>query len=77
MGFDYIDLNRGRHKVNVDWRWDTRDRGDHLNLSGTTKVSRKLRALLSRHYRLPDHRGDPTYATWEEDLDRYRAAVGA
>ena len=77
MGVDYIDLNRGRHKVNVDWRWDTRDRGDHLNLSGATKVSRELGALLSRRYKLPDHHNDPTYATWEEDLDRYRAAVGA
>ncbi len=77
MRVDYIDLNRGRHKVDIDWRWDTRDRGDHLNLSGATKVSRELSALLSRRYGLPDHRGDPTYATWEEDLDRYRAAVGA
>lgn len=76
MHVGYIDLNRGGHKVDIDWRTDTRDRGDHLNLSGATKVSRELALLLSRRYRLPDHRDDPTYATWEEDLDLYRTTVG-
>ena len=74
-GVDYIDLNFEPTKVDIDWQADTRDRGDHLNFHGATKASDALGRYLSETYDLPDHRGDPAYASWDECLREYIEAA--
>lgn len=69
---DYIDLNAEPTKVDIDWQVDTYDKGDHLNLSGASKTSTYLGALLKERYSLPDHRNDHAYASWDEAFGRYR-----
>lgn len=71
MGVDYIDLNTGASKVDIDWATETRDGGDHLNLAGAQKVSSYIGAYLSKTYNLPDHRGDSAYSSWNDSLERY------
>ena len=39
----------------------------HLNYRGTGKLSRYLAEWLASNYDLADHRGDETYASWEEN----------
>ena len=66
LGLIYLDLNRMPEEVPIDWNTDTWDGGDHLNLYGSNKVS----AFCGRYFAergLPDHRGDPAWAHWEED----------
>lgn len=70
---DYIDLNTGADKVDIDWQIDTRDKGDHMNLFGATKVSDKLAARFALDYGLEDHRGDADYGAWDEALELYNA----
>lgn len=71
-GVDFLDLSLLTDEVGIDWETDSRDKGDHLNFYGAQKVSAYISAYLSEHYQLPDHREDPSYASWDEALAIYR-----
>lgn len=64
----YIDYNEGGILYNIDFDWstDTRDGGDHVNLSGSKKVTKNFGRRLVRMYSLPDHRDSEAYETWEK-----------
>lgn len=70
-GIPYLDYNLEPEVTGLDWATDTPDAGDHLNVSGAWKVSRALGAYLNEHYELADHRGQPGYEDWDEDLTKY------
>lgn len=63
----YIDYNETDdfEKISFDWNTDTRDFGDHVNLSGSKKINTDLGSILQKTYALKDHRGDPEYAKWD------------
>ena len=65
-GVDYVDMNEGDTKVDIDWETETADGGDHVNNLGAWKVSEFVAGYLSEHYELPDRRGDEAYASWDE-----------
>ncbi len=69
---DYLDMNLLLDDMNIDWQTDSLDQGDHLNLSGTRKVTAYLGEYLSEHYQLSDHRGEPKYSSWNTDLEMYK-----
>lgn len=54
----------------VDYRTDMFD-SSHLNASGAKKVTDFLGKYLTEHYDLQDHRNNPLYADWHEDLAAY------
>ena len=66
LGVDYVDLNKGDAKVDIDWSADSRDAGDHLNYVGASKVSKVVGKLLDERYDLPDHRTESEYNSWNE-----------
>lgn len=68
-GVDYYDFNMDPYKVDIDWKKDTRDGGDHLNMAGSKKLSLYAGKLLDDIYDLPDHRDDPAYAVWNTYTD--------
>lgn len=70
-GLSFIDLNLQPNQVPIDWTSETRDGGDHLNLSGASKVSAYLGEYLTEHYELPDHRGEDAYHSWDEAYEQY------
>jgi hypothetical protein len=74
-GVTYIDLNEGEHKVDIDWDADTSDSGDHMNVSGSRKVSDYVGAYLAENYDLPDHREDEAYANWHDQLAWFHKQV--
>lgn len=43
----------------------------HVNISGSLKVSKILGAYLVEHYDLPDHRGDQAYDSWDVCLSHW------
>ncbi len=74
-GLTYLDLNLMQDKVPIDWKTDTRDKGDHLNYRGAVKVSTYLGAYLKQAFDLPDHRADDAFAAWGNALTRYHNTV--
>ena len=71
----FVDLNDYVEEMGLDWTHDTRDRGDHLNYNGAVKVSKWLGKYLSENYGLESRKGDPRYAHWEDDFERYSKLV--
>lgn len=67
----YLDLNLKLKEVGIDWKTDTLDKGDHLNLSGAERVSTYLGEYLQANYSLKDHRGQKQYDSWETESEQY------
>ena len=74
-GVTYVDLNQPIDEIGIDWEWDTNDGGDHMNLTGAVKVTTYLGNYLKENTDLVDHRGDPAYSDWEEELVEYDKLV--
>lgn len=68
----YYDYNEADMlaRIEFDWRTDTRDGGDHVNLKGSKKVTSDLGKVLVNTYALPDHRNDPDYAEWKQKYSK-------
>lgn len=75
LGLEYIDLNTRPQEVPIDWSTDTYDRGDHLNYSGSQKVSQFLAKYLEGTQMFSDRRGDSQYTSWNTLLQDYEAEV--
>lgn len=71
----YIDLNMKGKELKMDWKSDSYDKGDHLNLNGARKVTSWLGKYLKEQYALVDHRGQLGYGDWDEELVKYRESV--
>lgn len=62
-GIPYLDLNL-KKELGIDWKVDSMDKGDHLNLSGAHKVTEYLGNYLKESYKLADHRTEQAYQEW-------------
>lgn len=62
---DYLDMNL-ISDLNINWREDTKDRGDHLNYKGAKKVTAFLGKYIKELNLLEDHRNDERYDNWKE-----------
>lgn len=71
---EYVDLNLVP-EIGIDWSKDTRDKGDHLNYYGATKVTNYLADYLNELGYLEDHRKDSYYKEWNEDLVKYKNSL--
>lgn len=69
----YLDGNL--EVTNLVWQSDTLDKGEHLNLLGAEKVTAWLGTCFASTGLLEDKRGDPAYASWEEDLAEFERRV--
>lgn len=68
---DYLNLNLKLQEIGINWKEDSLDKGDHLNLSGAEKVTLYLGQYLDKNYSLPDHRGEEMYASWDKEAKNY------
>ena len=75
-GLDYLDGNIDFEKIGIDAATDYFDKdGDHLNLFGTRKMTRYLGDYLRDNCDLTDHREDPAYQSWADQLAAYEKEV--
>ena len=66
----FIDLNARLDKIGIDVNTDFAN-NQHLNRSGSEKVTKYLGKIISSQLKLKDRRGDPAYQTWEEDAELF------
>lgn|SRR5574344_234050 len=72
----YLDFNDYLGELGINYTNDTYDAGNHLNISGATKLSNYLGEYLQKNYDgLVDHRSDPAYSSWNNDLQKYIATT--
>lgn len=76
QGLIYIDLNLMLQELGIDWSQDTLDMGDHVNFSGSLKVTAYMGQYLSEHTSLEDHRGKDGFEVWNIDLESYLTSTG-
>ena len=74
-GLHYIDLNLKAKELGIDWKKDSYDRGDHLNLFGAQKVTAYLGKYIDEKYDMTDHRGDSVYQDWDRLAEKYLAEL--
>jgi len=75
LGVEYLDMNLMKEEVNIDWKVDTRDEGDHLNYTGSLKATKFLAKYLKENKDLPDHRQDKKYKSWNKDYKKYMKEI--
>ncbi len=66
-GLRMIDFNRIRKGVGLNYDTDFFDTA-HVNAEGAKKIAKYLELFMESEYDLADHRGDPEYWQWDEDL---------
>lgn len=67
----YVDLNLRYRDIGIDWRKDSYDKGDHLNIDGARKVTNFMAKYLTENYQLPDRREDSRWKEWNELAESY------
>lgn len=72
-GLTYIDYNKIPGAYGLNWATDTTDKGDHMNVVGTEKVSNYLGQYMKDHYDFVDKRQDEKYVSWRENSENFRA----
>lgn len=71
-GVKYLDFNTFSKEYGLNWKQDTTDRGSHLNVKGSEKVSNYLGQWLKDNYGFEDKRNNPQFADWEENAKRFQ-----
>lgn len=71
LGILYLDLNLMPEEVPIDWKVDTRDQGDHMNITGARKVSDFIGQWLAETGLFEDKRGQEAYSQWDRFLQEY------
>lgn len=71
-GITGINYNLPENSVGLDYRTDCAD-WQHLNVSGSVKLSRAVGEDLKELFDLPDHRGDPAFASYDEAAKQWFA----
>ena len=75
LGVEYIDMNLMGRKIPIDWSRDTKDKGDHLNYSGATKVSLFLSKYLQKTGLFKDKRNEKAYAQWHDAVKQFDESI--
>ena len=71
----FIDMNLNYKEFGFDWKSDTADSGDHLNIYGAEKVSKYLGKIIKEEYKIPDRKNDTNYSSWNESSVKYHEIV--
>ena len=58
----FVDFNRKADEIGIDWTTDTKDGGEHLNVSGSAKFTHYLGEYLAQNNQLQDHRSEDAYS---------------
>ena len=71
----FLDYNLITDELNLDWNTDTIDAGDHMNFAGSTKLTNYFEKYIKQYNILESHKGDSNYASWDEDLIKFKEEI--
>lgn len=71
LDIEYIDMNLLQKEIQIDWKKDTYDRGDHLNYNGAQKVTAYFGKYLFETGLFTDKRSDGSYESWNDAVDNF------
>lgn len=77
IGVPYLDFNMMTEEVPIDWKTDSADKGDHLNIAGAHKVSDYMAKYLKSNFELPNHKEDEEYQEWNDLEEQYNHKAGS
>ncbi len=69
-GFKYLNANDYYDEMGIDYSEDFYN-GAHVNLFGAKKYTKFLEDYICEQYDMPDHRGDDSFNSWNDDADRF------
>ncbi len=72
LGIPFVDLNAIEGKYAVDWKYDTRDGGKHLNCYGAKKVTKYLGKYITENYTFENKKDNPEYENWNKEYKKYK-----
>ena len=76
LGIEYLDMNLMRRQIPINWKLETKDKGDHLNYSGATKVSVFLASYLEKTELFKDKRNDKNFSQWHDAVRQFNEDIG-
>lgn len=71
----FLDCNEVEDVIGVNWEKDTYDGGIHLNIEGAEKLTQFIGDFLVQNYRLPNHKYEEKYQSWNEELKTYEEYI--
>ena len=71
----YLDLNLNVDELGIDWNFDSRDGGDHLNYYGALKITDYMGNYLYNLNILTNHKGDKKYDSWNKSYEMYEKKI--
>lgn len=74
---DYLDFNTLTDEVPIDWSWETRDKGDHVNYFAAVKITDYIADYIHKNKSIPDHRNDPRYSKWHDAYKKYKILISS
>ncbi len=73
-GYEVWDMNESVDEIGLDYQTDFQG-PLHTNVWGSKKVTSYVSRCLVNYFHLPNHRGDPNYADYEEYVTRFNRAL--
>ena len=58
-------------EIGLDWKTDSKDGGNHLNLYGAIKVSDYIAEYIHENLEVPDRRNSKKYKNWHNEYKEY------
>lgn len=68
---EFLDLNELKDELKINWNTETGDKGEHVNYYGALKVTNYIGKWLNDKKILKNHRNDPEYKEWNENLKNF------
>lgn len=76
LGIEYVDMNTLQKEIPIDWKTETRDKGDHLNYYGAVKATSYMGKYLEASGLFENKKNDPEYAEWNRFAADFYASAG-
>lgn len=71
----FLDLNLYQDEVGIDWKTDTHDKGNHLNIRGCEKASAFLGKYLNETYEFDTQQSRENEKFWNDSAEKFQSLL--